>query len=142
VNNVDSVTAKLEGHGFTSLLPVFEGKTTTKLGEGSKATTLVSSTVGGKRKRATFSEDEMLMMTNMTNVVNNVANAMLKARAAHVDPTLYLAMMEMPDFSTKALIVAYTHLLENKALATSYVNMTNHHREIWLRNFLAKNYYM
>jgi hypothetical protein len=142
VNNVDSVTAKLEGHGFTSLLPVFEGKTTTELGEGSKATTLVSSTVGGKRKRATFSEDEMLMMTNMTNVVNNVANAMLKARAAHVDPTLYLAMMEMPDFSTKALIVAYTHLLENKALATSYVNMTNHHREIWLRNFLAKNYYM
>jgi len=100
VNNVDSVAAKLEGHGFTSPLSVFEGKTTTKLGEGSKATTPVSSTVGGKRKRATFSEDEMLMVTNMTDVVNNVANAMLKAGNTHVDPALYLTVMEMPDFST------------------------------------------
>jgi hypothetical protein len=47
-----------------------------------------------------------------------------------VDPALYLAMMEMPDFSTEALIVAYTHLLENKALSIVYVNMTNYHREI------------
>jgi hypothetical protein len=84
----------------------------------------------------------MIMMTNMTDAVNNVANAMLKAGAAHVDHALYLAVMEMPDFFTEALIVAYTHLLENKALATGYVNMTNYHREIWLRNFLAKNYYM
>jgi hypothetical protein len=127
---------------FTSAAPVFEGKTTTELGEGSKATAPVTSTVGGKRKRATFSEDEMLMMTNMTDVVNNVANAMLKAGAAHVDPTLYLVVMEISDFSTEALIVAYTHLLENKALATRYVNMTNYHREIWLRNFLTKNYYV
>jgi hypothetical protein len=130
VNNVDSVVAKLEGHGFTSPPPVFEGKTTTELCEGSKATAPVTSTVGGKRKRATFSEDEMLMMSNMIDVVNNVANAMLKAGVAHVDPALYLAMMEMPDFSTEALIVAYTHLLENKALSIVYVNMTNYHREI------------
>jgi hypothetical protein len=142
VNNADSMAAKLEGHGFTSATPVFEGKTTTELGEGSKATAPMTSTVEGKRKRATFNEDEILMMTNMTDVVNNVANAMLKVGAAHVDPALYLAVMEMPDFSTEALIVAYTHLLENKALATGYVNMTNYHREIWARNFLAKNYYM
>jgi hypothetical protein len=102
----------------------------------------MTSTIGGKRKRATFSEDEMLMMTNMTDAINNVANAMRKAGAAHVDPALYLAVMEMHDFSIEALIVVYTHLLENKALATRYVNMTNYHREIWLRNFLAKDYYM
>jgi hypothetical protein len=41
---------------------------------------------------------------------------MMKAAAAHVDPALYLAVMEMPDFSIEALIVAYTHLLENKAV--------------------------
>ena len=32
--------------------------------------------MGGKRKRGNFSEDEMLMLTNMSNVVNNVANAL------------------------------------------------------------------
>jgi hypothetical protein len=42
------------------------------LGEGSKATLPVTSIARGKRKRAAFSEDEMLMMTNMTDVVNNV----------------------------------------------------------------------
>jgi acyl dehydratase len=38
VNNADSVAAKLEGHDFTFVAPFFEGKTTTELGEGSKAT--------------------------------------------------------------------------------------------------------
>jgi hypothetical protein len=64
---------------------------------------------------------------NMNDDVNNVANAMLKTGAAHVDPDLYLAVMEMPDFSTEALIVAYTHLLENKLVATGFVNIPQGH---------------
>ena len=124
VNNADSVAAKLEGQDFSC--------GTSEFGEGSKATAPVfgegskDNIVGAKRKRANFSEEEMLMMTNMTDAVNNVANAMLKTGAAHVDPDLYLAVMEMEmsDFSTEALIVAYTHLLENKAVATGFVNMS------------------
>ena len=146
VNNADSVAAKLEGQDFSC--GTFENKSTPEFGEGSKATTPVfgegskDNIVGAKRKRANFSEEEMLMMTNMTDAVNNVANAMLKTGAAHVDPDLYLAVMEMEmsDFSTEALIVAYTHLLENKAVATGFVNMSTPHRAIWLRTYLAKNY--
>jgi len=143
VNNADSVAAKLEGQDFSC--PTYEGKATANtfdFAEGSKATAPLSQSVGGKRKRGNFSEEEMLMMTNMTDAVNNVANAMLKTGAAHVDPDLYLAVMETPDFSTEALIVAYTHLLENKAVATGFVNMTTPHRAIWLQTYLAKNYYM
>ena len=143
VNNADSVAAKLEGQDFSC--PTYEGKATTNtfdFAEGSKATSPLSQSVGGKRKRGNFSEEEMLMMTNMTDAVNNVANAMLKTGTAHVDPDLYLAVMETPDFSTEALIVAYTHLLENKAVATGFVNMTTPHRAIWLQTYLAKNYYM
>ena len=58
----------------------------------------------------------MLMMTNMTDAVNNVASALRETGSAHVDPDLYLAVMEIPGFTTEALIVAYTYLLENKAL--------------------------
>jgi hypothetical protein len=60
VNTTDSVAAKVEGHGFTASAPAFEGKTTTELGEGGKATLPVTSTARGKRKRVAFSEDDML----------------------------------------------------------------------------------
>jgi hypothetical protein len=79
------------------------------------------------------------MMTKMNDAINNVANAMLKTGAAQVDPDLYLAVMEMPDFSTEALIVAYTHLLENKPVATGFANMSTPHNDIWLRTYLTKN---
>jgi hypothetical protein len=84
----------------------------------------------------------MLMMTNTTDVVNNVTYAVRETGPAHVDPDLYLAIMEMPGFITEALIVAYTYLLENKALGRGFVNMAISHRDIWLRNYPAKNYYM
>ena len=84
----------------------------------------------------------MLMMTNMSDVINNVASALRGIGPAHVDPDLYLVVMEMFGFTTEVLIVAYTYLLENKALGRGFVNMAINHRDIWLRNYLAKNYYM
>ena len=139
VNHVDSVTAKIESHGFTTAADV---KGSPEIGEGSKATELLTSTVGVKRKRGNFSEKEMLMMTNMTDAVNIVLNALRETGPAHVDPDLYLAGMEMHGFTTEALIVAYTYLLENKAFVKGFVSMSDSHRDIWLRNYLAKNYYM
>ena len=112
------------------------------MGEVSKATELLTSTVGVKRKRGNFSEEEMLMMTKMTDVVNNIASTLREIGPTHVDPDLYLAVMEMPIFTIEALIVAYTYLLENKAPGKGFVNMAINHRDIWLRNYLAKNYYM
>ncbi|CAD6240681.1 unnamed protein product [Miscanthus lutarioriparius] len=139
VNNVDSVAAKIEGHGFTTVVDV---KASPEMGEGSKATELLAFTVGVKRKMGNFSEEEMLMMTNMTDAVNNVTSALRETGSAHVDPDLYLAVMEMVGFTTEALIVAYTYLLQNKALGRGFVNMAISHRNIWLRNYLTKNYYM
>jgi hypothetical protein len=98
--------------------------------------------VGAKRKRGTFSEDEMLMLTNMSDAVNNIANALWETGPAHVDADLYLAVMEMSGFIEEALIVAYIYLLDNKAQGRSFVGMSDSHRNIWLRNYLAKNYYM
>jgi hypothetical protein len=86
VNNVDSVAAKIKGEDFScpaldarvkfDAKLKFQGKVNFESGEGSKDTTPVSTNVGGKRKRPNFSEDEMLMMSNMTDAVNNVANAL------------------------------------------------------------------
>ena len=98
--------------------------------------------MGGKRKRGNFSEDEMLMLTNMSDAVNNVANALRETGPAYVDADLYLAVMEMHGFTKEALIVAYTYLLDNKIQGKGFVGMSDSHRDIWLRNDLAKNYYM
>ncbi|CAD6272463.1 unnamed protein product [Miscanthus lutarioriparius] len=122
VNQADSVAAKAEGSAFNH---VCEEKTTTKL--------------GGKRKRDNFTEDEMLILTNMSNVVNNVVNALRETRPAHVDANLYLAVMEMLGFSKEALIVAYTYLLDNKAQGRGFVGMRDSHKTLWLRTDLDKN---
>jgi hypothetical protein len=84
----------------------------------------------------------MVMLTNMSDAVRDVASALREIGAAHVDPNLYLAVIEISGFSTEALIVAYTYLLENKAIATGFVKMAIQHKDIWLRNYLAKNYFM
>jgi hypothetical protein len=80
-------------------------------------------------------------MTNMTDTVNNVASALRETGPAHVDAD-YHVVMDMPGFSEEALIVAFSHLMDNKAQATAYVKMVDSHRVLWLRTFLAKHYYM
>jgi hypothetical protein len=140
VNQVDSVAAKAEGTVFNN---DYEEKTNTEIGESSKTTeVLATSGVGRKRKRGTFTEDEMLLLTNMLDAVNNVANALRETGPSHVDANLYLAVMETPSFYEEALIVAYTYLLESKAQGKDFIGMSDSHRDIWLRNYLAKNYYM
>jgi hypothetical protein len=124
VNKAESVAAKLEADCVAPKKEAHMAKSSCDYGEGSKITIPVSETVCGKRTRGTFTEEEILMMTNMNDVVNNVTNAMIKTGAAHVDPDLYLAVMDMTDFSTGALIVAYTYLFEHKAIATCFVLMS------------------
>ena len=92
VNQADSAAAKVEGSAFHH---VPEEKTNTEVREGNKAIEQLHSTGGGKRKRENFTKDEMLLLTNMSDAVNNVANALRETGATHVDPDLYLAVMEM-----------------------------------------------
>jgi hypothetical protein len=137
-NQTETYVVKEEGPSVTQ---PFTHKTPLDVEEGSKTMEKPSSAVGGKRKRGNFTEDEVIMLTNMSDAVNNVANALRETGPAHVDANLYLAVMEMPNFPEEALIVAYTFLLDNKAQGRGFVNMSDAHRSLWLRTFLAKNYH-
>jgi hypothetical protein len=86
--------------------------------------------MGGKRKRPHFSEEEVLLLTNMTDAVNNIANALRETSPAHVDADMYHAMMDMPGITEDALTVAFSHLLDNKALGKGFVDMVDSHRVI------------
>lgn len=50
--------------------------------------------------------------------------------------------MGTPGFTEKALLMAFSHLLDKKARAKGYVNMVDSQRALGLRTFLDKNYYM
>ncbi|XP_034580941.1 uncharacterized protein [Setaria viridis] len=70
---------------------------------------------GRKRKRSMLSDEDVLVFTCMTDAVNNVADAIRSTKVEDSHPDLYGALMYMPGFSEEALIIAYGHLLDNKA---------------------------
>ncbi|KAJ1270414.1 hypothetical protein BS78_06G050500 [Paspalum vaginatum] len=55
---------------------------------------------------------------------------------------LYQAVMACPGYSREALMATLGHLTEKKAVGLMFVEMTNDGRDLWLRTYLAKNYYM
>lgn len=97
--------------------------------------------VGSKRKRCMLSDEDITVMTGMIDAVNNVAEAIRETKVVLVPTDLYGAVMFMPGFTEESLMVAYEHLLQNKSLGTAFVEMNDSHRVLWLRTFLAKNYY-
>ena len=97
--------------------------------------------VGNKRKRSSLTDEDITIMTGMTAAVNNVADAIRDTKVVEVHPDLYQSVMFMPGFSEEALIVAYSHLLDNKNQGIAFVGMNQSHRVLWLRTFLAKHYY-
>jgi hypothetical protein len=82
--------------------------------ETAKATKKTETT-GRKRKRSMLTEDDVLVFTGMTDVVNNVADAIRSTKVEDSYPDLYSALMFMPGFTDEALMCAYGHLLDNKA---------------------------
>ncbi|TVU11528.1 hypothetical protein EJB05_45120, partial [Eragrostis curvula] len=118
---------------------VFPSADKAEQAEVSKAPDVV---VGGKRKRCDMSEEEVLLVTNMTDAVNNVAAALRETGPAHVDDDLYDAVMGAAGFTEEALMVVYSHLLDNKAQGRGYIKMNEPHRVLWLRTWLGKHYYI
>ncbi|CAO2192808.1 unnamed protein product [Urochloa humidicola] len=100
-----------------------------------------ASMAGNKRKRTMLSEEDVVVMTGMTDAVHDVAAAIRDTKVEDVHPKLYEAVMFMPGFPEEALMVAYSHLIDNKALGSSFVTWNDAHRVLWLRTFLSKHYY-
>jgi hypothetical protein len=112
-------------------------------GESSKDTREATcGSVGNKRKRAVLTEEDTLVLSNMTDAVKDVAAAIRETKVEVIHPELYGAVMYMPGFTEEALICAFSHLVDNKAQGDAFVKMTDSHRVLWLRTWLAKNFYM
>ncbi|KAK3142959.1 hypothetical protein QOZ80_4BG0355100 [Eleusine coracana subsp. coracana] len=69
---------------------------------------------GNKRKTCMLNDEDYNVMSRMTTVVRDVADAICETKVEPSHPDLYSAVMFMPGFTEEALIVAYSHLLDNK----------------------------
>ncbi|WVZ91532.1 hypothetical protein U9M48_037691 [Paspalum notatum var. saurae] len=89
----------------------------------------------GKRKRVP--DDEAALMCNFTEAIKGFS-----AAVGDAIPGLYQAVMGCPGFTREALMAGLGQLTEKKAIGLMFVEMTNEDRDLWLRAYLPKNYYM
>ncbi|XBH85121.1 hypothetical protein VPH35_073124 [Triticum aestivum] len=83
----------------------------------------------GKRKRASLmSEEEVLVMSNMSDAVREVAIAIKSTGEAH--PELYNAVMELPGFTEDDLLIVLD--------IHSFVQMSETRRTHWAIHHLSK----
>jgi hypothetical protein len=94
-----------------------------------------------KRKRSLLSKEEHAVFSSMTEAVKDVAAAIRETKVEVLNPDLYGAVMYMGGFTEEALIVAFSYLADNKAQGDAFVRLSDAHRVLWLRTWLAKNYY-
>uniref|UniRef100_N1R339 Uncharacterized protein n=1 Tax=Aegilops tauschii TaxID=37682 RepID=N1R339_AEGTA len=91
------------------------------------------------RKRASLmSEEEVLVMSNMSETVREVAIAIKSTGEAH--PELYDAVMELPGFTEDDLLIVFDYLNENanRARSHSFVQMSETRRTRWVMHHLSK----
>ena len=94
-----------------------------------------------KRKREGLVEEEINVFCSMTEAVKEVATAIRESKSVGVHHELYGAVMEQIGFIPEALMVALSHLLDNKAQGVGFVAMGAAHMVLWLRTWLGKHYY-
>ncbi|KAJ1292049.1 hypothetical protein BS78_02G362300 [Paspalum vaginatum] len=95
----------------------------------------IEPTKKGKRKRVL--DDEVTLMCGLTNAIKGFSAAVSDAI-----PGLYQPVMNCLGYTREALMAALEHLTEKKANGLMFVEMTPDDMDLWLRSYLAKNYYM
>jgi hypothetical protein len=110
--------------------------------EAGKDTKEESTSASKKRKRSVFSEEDHMVMAGLTEAVKDVASAIRETKVEVLNPDLYGAVIYMVGFSEESLLCAFSHLADNKAQSDAFVKMTDSHRVLWLKTWLAKHYYM
>ncbi|KAI4978225.1 hypothetical protein ZWY2020_014779 [Hordeum vulgare] len=94
-----------------------------------------------KRKRANFMDEDLIIFSSMTKAVKEVATAIMESKSVDIHPHLYGTVMEQIGFSAEALMVALSHLQDNKSQGVGFVAMGPAHMALWLRTWLGKYYY-
>ncbi|TVU13018.1 hypothetical protein EJB05_46687, partial [Eragrostis curvula] len=96
------------------------------------------------KKRKLSCQDEHLMQ-GITSAIWGMAQAMIDAAStsakAEAVPGLYPAVMSCPNFSREALMFALGHLMDNKSVALTFLEMNDADRDLWLRTHLSKHFY-
>uniref|UniRef100_A0ACD5YA40 Uncharacterized protein n=1 Tax=Avena sativa TaxID=4498 RepID=A0ACD5YA40_AVESA len=91
-----------------------------------------------KRKRSLLGVEGVVAITCMTEAVKAVVTAIITASPPDVHPALYDTVMGAKDYILDTLMVALSHLFDNRAMGNNFVHMVEDQRNICLRTYLAK----
>ncbi|KAI5001145.1 hypothetical protein ZWY2020_011104 [Hordeum vulgare] len=76
-----------------------------------------------KKKRAGFMEEELTVFSSMTQAVKEVAIVIKESKIVDVHTDFYGTVMKQIGFSLEALMMALSHLLDNKGQGVGFVSM-------------------
>ncbi|CAM0876470.1 unnamed protein product [Alopecurus aequalis] len=110
--------------------------------QGTSPKTAEAAAGGKKRKMGALVDEEVLVFTSMTEAVREVASAIRESVLVDVDPGLYEVVMTTTGYSDGTKMVAFSHLLDNKAQGQGFMKMAEDHQKLWLQTFLTKHYYV
>lgn len=97
-----------------------------------------ASSSGGKRKRTPLvSEEEAMILNNMSDAVREMASAIKYTVHAECHPDLYNAVMDLQGFDEEALLAVLTYLTNHKALSLVFIQMSEPRRAMWVSSYLA-----
>ncbi|KAE8820672.1 hypothetical protein D1007_01426 [Hordeum vulgare] len=68
------------------------------------------------------------------------ASAIRERKMVNVHPEFYGTVKEQCGFNPEALMVALSHLLNNKDQGVGFFAMGEAHKVLWLRTWLGKDY--
>jgi hypothetical protein len=78
----------------------------------------------------------------MKEVVSNVSTVVRESVHAEATPGIYNVVIDCLGFSREALMYAMNHMMEHKVTSLVFLDMTPDDRDLWLKTFLAKHYYI
>ena len=97
-----------------------------------------ASSSGAKRKRTPLvTEEEAVILNNMSDAVREMASAIKYTVHAECHPDLYNAVMDLQGFDEEALLGVLTYLTNNKALSLIFIQMSEPRRAMWVSSYLA-----
>ncbi|KAE8798287.1 Kelch-like protein 5 [Hordeum vulgare] len=86
-------------------------------------------------------KEELTVLGSITRAVKEVAITITQSKTVNVHPELYDAIMEQVSFIPEALMVAISHLVDNKAQGVRFVSMGDDRTVLSRRTWLGKHYY-
>ena len=91
-----------------------------------------------KKRKRMLNQDDVALMTGFTDAIWGLNAALSEGNHSEAAPGIYEAVMGCPNFSRSDLMTCLNYLMDHKAPAMVFVEMSPSDKEQWINTHLAK----